>query len=89
MIDIRRHNAAFCQECFLHHCREQVRRAIHEFDMFDPGDRVLGAVSGGKDSLALWDLLLALDYDADLRKRGPRFELLEHARVDFGGGLEE
>jgi uncharacterized protein (TIGR00269 family) len=65
VIDIRRHNAAFCQDCFLHHCREQVRRAIHEFDMFEPGDRILVAVSGGKDSLALWDLLLALDYEAD------------------------
>jgi len=29
------------------------------------GDRVLVAVSGGKDSLALWDLLLHLGYDVD------------------------
>ena len=57
VIDIRRHNAAFCKDCFLHHCREQVRRAIHEYDMFEPGERILVAVSGGKDSLALWDLL--------------------------------
>src|SRR5215217_6491454 len=28
-------------------------------------DRVLVAVSGGKDSLALWDLLLELGYQAD------------------------
>jgi uncharacterized protein (TIGR00269 family) len=33
--------------------------------MMAPGDRVLVAVSGGKDSLALWDLLLDLGYDAD------------------------
>ena len=47
------------------HCREQVRRAIHDHDMLHAGERVLVAVSGGKDSLALWDLLLDLGYDAD------------------------
>jgi uncharacterized protein (TIGR00269 family) len=30
-----------------------------------PGERVLVAVSGGKDSLAVWDLLLELGYEAD------------------------
>ena len=29
VIDVRRHNAAFCRDHFLHHCEEQVRRAIH------------------------------------------------------------
>jgi uncharacterized protein (TIGR00269 family) len=65
VIDIRRHNAAFCGPCFLHHCQEQVRRAIHEHAMVEPGERVLVAVSGGKDSLALWDLLVQLGYEAD------------------------
>jgi uncharacterized protein (TIGR00269 family) len=65
VIDIRRHNAAFCPDCFLHHCREQVRRAIDEHRMLAPGERVLVAVSGGKDSLALWDLLRALGIPAD------------------------
>src|SRR5881398_3733109 len=65
IIELRRHNAGFCHECFLHHCREQVRKAIDQFDMIEPGQRVLVAVSGGKDSLALWDLLLDLGHDAD------------------------
>ena len=65
VIDVRRHNAAFCRDCFVHHCREQVRRAIDDFDMIQPGERVLVAVSGGKDSLGLWHLLRALDIDAD------------------------
>jgi len=65
VIDLRRHNANFCAPHFLKFCREQVERAIKDFDMLDPTDRVLVAVSGGKDSLAVWDLLLDLGYDAD------------------------
>jgi len=33
--------------------------------MFAPGERVLVAVSGGKDSLSLWDILLRLGYPAE------------------------
>jgi len=33
--------------------------------MIQPDDRVLVAVSGGKDSLAVWDILTRLDYDVD------------------------
>jgi uncharacterized protein (TIGR00269 family) len=42
-----------------------VAKAIDQFDMLAEGERVLVAVSGGKDSLAVWDLLLALGYEAD------------------------
>jgi tRNA-5-methyluridine54 2-sulfurtransferase len=65
IIELRRHNAGFCQGCFVGHCGEQVRRAIDDFDMIQPGERVLVAVSGGKDSLALWHLLRTLGYEAD------------------------
>jgi uncharacterized protein (TIGR00269 family) len=65
VIEVRRHNAGFCADCFLRHCREQVRRTLDDFRMIDPGERVLVAVSGGKDSLALWDILLDLDVPAD------------------------
>jgi uncharacterized protein (TIGR00269 family) len=65
VIDIRRHNSNFCVEHFLRLCRDQVEKAIKRFDMLAPGDRVLVAVSGGKDSLALWDLLHQLGYDVD------------------------
>ncbi|MFP3907018.1 MAG: TIGR00269 family protein [Acidimicrobiales bacterium] len=65
IIDIRRHNANFCTEHFLRLCRDQVAKAIKQHSMLEPGDRVLVAVSGGKDSLALWDLLLELGYQAD------------------------
>jgi len=65
VIDIRRHNANFCAEHFLKLCRDQVAKAIKQFSMLEPGERVLVAVSGGKDSLALWDILGELGYEAD------------------------
>jgi uncharacterized protein (TIGR00269 family) len=65
VIDVRRHNANFCADHFLRMCRDQVAKAINEFSMIEPGERVLVAVSGGKDSLACWDILRHLGYDAD------------------------
>jgi uncharacterized protein (TIGR00269 family) len=63
VIEIRRHHAAFCTEHFLTMFRTQVEKAIRRFRMIEPDDRVMVAVSGGKDSLALWDVLLDLGYD--------------------------
>lgn len=65
VIELRRHNAGFCVEHFLRFCRDQVAKAIDEHDMCSPDDRILVAVSGGKDSLALWDILTDLGYRAD------------------------
>jgi uncharacterized protein (TIGR00269 family) len=42
-----------------------VARAIKSEKMFGKDDRILVAVSGGKDSLALWDILLKLGFKAD------------------------
>lgn len=55
----------FCEEHFLEHFRRQVERAIKGFNMLKPGQRVLVAVSGGKDSIAVWDVLLSLGYEAE------------------------
>lgn len=65
IIDLKAHNANFCAEHFLAFCRDQVARAIKKHAMLAPDERVLVAVSGGKDSLAVWDLLLELGYQAD------------------------
>jgi uncharacterized protein (TIGR00269 family) len=65
IIDLPRHNANFCADHFLELCRRQVQKAIDEHRMFSRDERILVAVSGGKDSLAVWDLLGELGYRAD------------------------
>ena len=77
VIEEPRHRSAWCGPHFLDHVRNQVRKAIdaprgQEWDdgarggrMFSYGDRILVAVSGGKDSLALWHVLLDMGYQAD------------------------
>jgi tRNA-5-methyluridine54 2-sulfurtransferase len=63
VIELRRHNAAFCTPDFLDFFRNQVREAIRRHRMFIREERILVAVSGGKDSLALWDVLIEDGYD--------------------------
>jgi len=65
VIDVRRQNANYCPEHFLRMCRDQVAKAIDEFAMIRPGERVLMTVSGGKDSLMGWDVLRELGYEVD------------------------
>lgn len=67
-----RHRAAWCAEHFPDHVVAQVRKAIDHPPgakpnerMFSYADRILVAVSGGKDSLALWDILLQLGYHVE------------------------
>jgi uncharacterized protein (TIGR00269 family) len=62
VLELRRHNAAFCASDFLDFFRNQVREAIRRHRMFTRDEPVLVAVSGGKDSLALWDVLITEGY---------------------------
>jgi uncharacterized protein (TIGR00269 family) len=64
-VEVRRHNAAYCGDCFVRFFHDQVERAIRHDQMFGHTNKVLVAVSGGKDSLALWDVLLEMGYQAD------------------------
>lgn len=61
-VELRQHNAGFCRACFVFYLQRQVERAIDKERMFSKEEPVLVAVSGGKDSLALWDVLIELGY---------------------------
>ena len=65
VIKMPRHNTSLCKDCFTEFLHTQVRRAIKSHRMFAADDRILVAVSGGKDSLTLWGILLKLGYRAD------------------------
>ena len=65
VLGLPRHNTAFCAGCLTEFVRTQVQRAIKAQQMFSPENRILAAVSGGKDSLTLWEILLKLGYRVD------------------------
>lgn len=77
VIEEPRHRSAWCATHFVDHVHGQVRKAIDtprnrswgptdgDGRMFSYADRILVAVSGGKDSLALWHALLEMGYRAD------------------------
>ncbi len=64
-INMRHHKLSLCAAHYLTWFVQQTERAIHKYRMFTHDERILVAVSGGKDSLALWDVLLRLGYHAD------------------------
>ncbi len=65
VINMRQHKLSLCGEHYIEWFVAQTDRAIEKYEMFTHADRVLVAVSGGKDSLSLWDVLLKLGYQAD------------------------
>jgi uncharacterized protein (TIGR00269 family) len=65
VFNMRHHKLALCEVHYPEWFVAQTGRAIEKYRMFGPHDRVLVAVSGGKDSLSLWDVLLRLGYQAD------------------------
>jgi len=64
-IHMRQHKLALCKEHYLEWIPEQTARFIKKYEMFTPSEKILVAVSGGKDSLSLWDILVRLGYQAD------------------------
>jgi len=65
VIDMRHHNLALCKEHYLDWMVQQTERTIRKFAMFTHNERLLVAVSGGLDSLSLWDILRKLGYQVD------------------------
>lgn len=64
-VEIPRSRIAFCSRCYPGWFRRQVQDRIDHERMFRRDQQVLVAVSGGKDSLALWHALTDLGYRAD------------------------
>ena len=62
---MRQHRRRLCANHFVEWFVSMTQRTIEKHGMFSLADRVLVAVSGGKDSLALWDVLLRLGHQAE------------------------
>ncbi len=84
-IHMRQHRLALCPEHFLEWFAGQTERMIEKYGMFSPQERILVAVSGGKDSLSLWDVLWQLGYIAD----GLYINLGIHSDEDYSNASEQ
>jgi tRNA-5-methyluridine54 2-sulfurtransferase len=65
VINMRQHRLALCEVHFVEWVEKLSASFIKKHRMFEPDDRILVAVSGGKDSLSLWRILLKLGFQAD------------------------
>ncbi|MCL0063278.1 adenine nucleotide alpha hydrolase family protein [Peptococcaceae bacterium] len=63
VIRLPSHHARFCAEHFDVFFMRRVEKAIKRYKLLKKGERVLVAVSGGKDSLVVTDVLHRLGYD--------------------------
>jgi uncharacterized protein (TIGR00269 family) len=78
-----------CRLCFIRSLERKVRRTISKYSMFNPDDRIALALSGGKDSLSLLQILHSLEaafpkaelYAVTVNEgiKGYRDEAVEHA----------
>jgi len=52
-----------CTKCFCGSIEDKVRATIAKYEMFKPNDKIMVAVSGGKDSVSLLHILAAIEKD--------------------------
>ena len=62
VINMRQHKLALCKDHYIQWILDQTEKNIQKYKMFTKEENILVAVSGGKDSLALWDVLDRLGY---------------------------
>ncbi len=65
IVRLPHYNMNLCREHFLGFIEKRVEQTIEKYKMFSRRDKVLVAVSGGKDSVTLWYVLAKLGYQAD------------------------
>jgi len=63
---LQSYNLRLCIDCFQLFFEKRVQKTIEKFKMFSKSDRVVVAVSGGKDSMALAKSLKELGYNIHL-----------------------
>lgn len=89
-IDLKHHNLKVCEVCFVKFFKKKVERTIKDLKLFEKSERLLIAVSGGKDSQGLWHLLWDLGYEVDGvymelgfedSSGGPRVKVEELSRI--------
>ncbi len=64
-IFIKSHHIALCRSDFIEFFKRRVKKALSRWKMCSKDEKILVAVSGGKDSLTAWHVLLQLGYQAD------------------------
>jgi len=80
-IRLPQYNRALCADDFIAFFEKRVATTIRKYRLIGEQDKTLVAVSGGKDSLSLWNLLARLGFPAD----GIYIDLgiHEYSRVSF------
>ena len=64
-IDLPKYRISLCKEHYSKWYRRRVEKTIKKYKMFSEEEKILIAVSGGKDCFALWHSLVNLGYDVD------------------------
>lgn len=64
-IKLDHHNLKICELCFIKFFKKKVEKTIRKLKLFNIGEKLLLAVSGGKDSMGLWYLLTDLGFEVD------------------------
>lgn len=65
VLRLRHANLRLCPEHLVARVEKEVGQTIREFRMVQRAEKILVAVSGGKDSLGLWAILTKLGYQAE------------------------
>lgn len=92
IIDLPQHNVAYCEGHFNEYFLNRVQKAIKTYSMMEENDRIVVALSGGKDSVSLWHALIKLGYacDAvflDIGMGKPKLEELQEMGKKFNSKL--
>lgn len=64
-INLHEHRLSLCKDHFLEWLSEYTEKTIKKYSLANKLERMIVAISGGKDSLSLWDILWRLGYTVE------------------------